>query len=374
MNLRVIRAIMAKDIKDVVKNKTTLYGLLTPIFLAVLYLIINLAQKQGPTVIIAYNPDNVAITQTLGLRPNEEVQISNASSPDEVRTAMHSADPKQDYGVVIPAHALADAQAGKQPQVELYVNAAKQKDEINRQRTTIYFSSYFITAAHQQPPVKLVSETVNVPKNANSNPLSKFFSNPNALGSFYGGFTLALTPIIIGMLVLPVLLVEEKEKKTLRFMLTTPARTSEVVIAKASIGFIYSLLLAALVLLINSGSVNDIPMVALFVVVGSLFGVTMGILIGAFFNNVQAVNTWAGMLMTLMMLPGIFVLFGVTGIFGILLKLIPSYWLMDGTINAALGSLDFNAAALDLGLSIAVIVVLLVASMLLLRHRALEAA
>jgi ABC-2 type transport system permease protein len=374
MNLRIIRAIMVKDLKDVVKNKATLYALLTPIFLALLYLVITIAQKQGPTVIVAYNPDNVAITQTLGLRPSDKVEIHNVNSADEVRTAMHAADLNADYGVVIPAHAIADAMAGKRPQVELYINAAKQQDESTRQRTSIYFDNYFIAAANQQPPVKLVSEVVNVPKDANSNPRSKFFSNPNALGSFYGGFTLALTPIIIGMLVLPVLIVEEKEKKTLRFVLTTPARTSEVVIAKAAIGFLYSLLLAALVLRINSGSVSDIGLVALFVVIGSLFGVAMGILIGAFFNNVQAVNTWAGMLMTLMILPGIFVIFGATGIFAILLRIIPSYWLMDGMVGAAMGSLDSNTALLDLGLSIAVVVVLLALAMVVLRRRSLEAA
>jgi len=365
---------MAKDLKDVVKNKTTLYGLLTPIFLALLYLVISTVQKQGPTVITAYNPDNVVISQTLGLRPTDKVDIHNVNSPDEVRTAMHAAAPNADYGVVIPAHAIADAQAGKQPQVELYINAAKQKDESARQRTSIYFGNYFIAAANQQPPVKLVSEMVNVPKDANSNPMSKFFSNPNALGSFFGGFTLALTSIIIGMLVLPVLIVEEKEKKTLRFVLTTPARTSEVVIAKAATGFLYSLALAVLVLLINSSSINGLALVALFVVIGSLFGVAMGILIGAFFNNVQAVNTWAGMLMSLMILPGIFVIFGATGIFAILLRIIPSYWLMDGTVGAAMGSLDFNTALLDLGLSIVVVVVLLALSMVLLRRRSLEAA
>jgi ABC-2 type transport system permease protein len=347
---------------------------MTPIFLALLYLGITLLQKQGPTIIIAYNPDNLVISQTIGLRPTDQVQIQNASSPDEVRTAMHSAAPKEDFGVVVPANAIADAKAGKQPQVELYINAAKQKDEIGRQRTSIYFTSFFTAQANQQPPIKLVSETVNKPKEADTSPLNKFFSNPNALASFYGGFTLGLTPIIIGMLVLPVLLVEEKEKKTLRFMLTTPARTSEIVIAKAAIGFIYSLILAALVLLINSGSVEDVGIVALFVIIGSLFGVTMGILIGSFFNNVQAVNTWAGMLMTLMMLPGIFVLFGVSGIFAVVLRFIPSYWLMDGTVNAAMGNLGFNAAVLDLSLSIAVVIVLLAISMWLLRRRSLEAA
>lgn len=374
MNLRVIRAIMAKDLKDVVKNKTTLYGLMTPIFLALLYLLISTLQRPGPTVIIAYNPDNVPISQTLGLRPTDELQVQSANSPADVRSAMHAAAPSQDFGVVIPANTIADAKAGKQPQIELYINATKQKDEIGRQRTEIYFDNYFAAQANQQPPIKLVSETVNQPPDANKNPMSKFFSNPNALGTFYAGFTLALTPIIIGMLVLPVLLVEEKEKKTLRFVLTTPARTSEVVIAKAAIGFIYSLLLATLVLLINSGSVTDLLLVIVFVVIGSLFGVAMGVIIGAFFNNVQSVNTWAGMLMTVMMLPGIFVIFGVTGIVSILLKIIPSYWLMDGTIGAAMGSLDFGSAALDLGLSIAVVVVILAISMLLLRRRSLEAA
>lgn len=365
---------MAKDIKDVVKNKTTLYGLLTPIFLAVLYLVITIAQKPGPTIIVAYNPDNVTITPTLGLRATDEVQIHNVSSADEVHNAMLATDPKEDYGIVVPAHAIADMQAGKRPTIELYINAAKVKDELTRQRSTIVFASYFTAQANQPPPLTLHAETVNKPKDADNSPISKFFSNPNALGSFYGGFTLALTPIIIGMLVLPVLLVEEKEKKTMRFLLTTPARTSEVVIAKAAIGFLYSLLLAALVLAINSGTVENIPLIAAFVVIGSLFGVAMGLIIGAFFNNVQAVNSWSGMLMTLMMLPGIFVIFGVTGIFAVLLKIIPSYWLMDGTIGAAMGSLDFSSAALDLGLSAAVAVALLALTMVILRRRSIEAA
>jgi hypothetical protein len=77
--------------------------------------------------------------------------------------------------------------------------------------------------------------------------------------------------------------------------------------------------------------------------------------------------------MTVMMLPGIFVIFGVSGVVAIVLKIIPSYWLMDGTIGAAMGSLDFGSAALDLSLSFAVVIVILAISMILLRRRSLEA-
>ena len=51
-----------------------------------------------------------------------------------------------------------------------------------------------------------------------------------------------------GALVVPLLLVEEKEKHTLDFLLTSPATLTEIVTGKAITGVVYSLLIAGVLL------------------------------------------------------------------------------------------------------------------------------
>ena len=80
-----------------------------------------------------------------------------------------------------------------------------------------------------------------------------------------------------GALVVPLLLVEEKEKRTLDFLLTSPATLSEIVTGKAFTGVVYSLLITGVLLGLNHKLIGNWPLTLLTLLSGLLFVVAIGL-------------------------------------------------------------------------------------------------
>lgn len=371
MNPRAIRAIMAKDLRDILKNRTTLLGLLSPIFITLLYLLIGAVSNTAePTRIYAYNPGNVAITQTLGLGPDAPVQIVLAPNAEAVAAELSKNETDYRYGVVLPQNVADDIRAGRQPKAELYINGAKVDDAIRRTQVQSSFYAYLAQFAPQ--PFALTYKATNIKEDENNSILGKLFGGTKGLAGFYAGFALALTPILLGLQVLPVTLVEEKEKRTLRMLLTSPASPLDVVVAKGLLGVGYTLLISAIVIAINWAYYDNILLVVTFAVLSALFACGLGVVLGAIFNTAQSLNSWAGLLIMLFLIPGLVSIFQPTGIVNILIHLVPTYYLFSGTLGATAGTLDFQSATVNLLVGVVLVVAVYVLAAVILRRRALN--
>jgi len=118
--------------------------------------------------------------------------------------------------------------------------------------------------------------------------------------------SLVMAPCMAGVFVVPTMLVEEKEKRTLQAILVSPASYLDLVIGKALVGMFYSLLLGLLLLLLNKGFTGNAVVTILGVVLGSLFLVQVGLLMGAVFSTTTQVNTWSSIIMLALLIPAIF--------------------------------------------------------------------
>ena len=63
--------------------------------------------------------------------------------------------------------------------------------------------------------------------------------------------SLAVVIITIGIILVPFLMIEEKENHTIEALMVSPAIYSQIVIGKAIAGTFYCLVAAAIVLLVN---------------------------------------------------------------------------------------------------------------------------
>ncbi len=121
---------------------------------------------------------------------------------------------------------------------------------------------------------------------------------------------LVMSLAMTGTYIVPTLLVEEKEKHTLDALLISPAGVAEVVAAKALTGMVYGLLIAGILLAMNSGWEGNWPVTVLAVFLGGLLMIGVGLLMGAFFRTTPQVNTWSTVVMLGLMLPS---WLGITG-------------------------------------------------------------
>ena len=90
---------------------------------------------------------------------------------------------------------------------------------------------------------------------------------------------LVMSLVTTGIYVVPALLVEEKQSRTLNAVLTTPAGYRELVLAKAGVGLIYGLLSSGLILALNEGLGNNVGLVIGAVFLGALVLVGLGLLL-----------------------------------------------------------------------------------------------
>ncbi|MHC1604808.1 MAG: ABC transporter permease [Candidatus Methanofastidiosia archaeon] len=95
---------------------------------------------------------------------------------------------------------------------------------------------------------------------------------------------LLIISAVIGGLIISASLIEEREKKTLNAVLVTPITPLEVIASKSIFGLFLGLILSALILILNN-SFGD-PLVLLFLFLGTLFTVGLGLIAGVVMDNI----------------------------------------------------------------------------------------
>jgi ABC-2 type transport system permease protein len=369
MHPRIIRAIARKDALDLLLNKQTLFMLLTPIFLAIFFVAIGALLGGKTTDILVYNSDGTAGSSGLEQVLKgafSDARIIQASSAEDVAAAFGPDGTKKSstyaLGLVIPANFEAQVQAGQHPELQLYING---DDISNDQRELIVGALTNYSRAVVSPaPVTLTTATINPPRPGTS--LADFAATFYAIGALVSSF-------LVGTAVVPGLLIEEKEKKTLRMLMVSPASWTDVVAAKLLVAFCYQVILAVMALAITRGFVGQIPLVLLFALLGSCFSVAVGALAGSIFKTQGAAGAFGGIGSFLYLIPVFFV-----GSFGAVfgggaaqfVKVLPTYWLADGAANAILNQSTLTTTLLDAGVVVGSTLVLFLIAVWGLRRQA----
>lgn len=133
--------------------------------------------------------------------------------------------------------------------------------------------------------------------------------------------------LIAGVLLTGTSLVEEKERRTLSALLVSPVRLSEVVAAKAVLGFALSVLMGVVILAMNSALGSSPLALVLSLLIAALMCVEVGLLYGAGSKDMKALYALFKGLNILLFAPVIFYLFPDwpqwVG------KIFPTYWAIN---------------------------------------------
>src|SRR5688572_9228840 len=245
MNFGAIAAITRKDVIDAIRNRYLLTALITPLFVALLFrLLLPGVNDKSILTIVVHDSGNSAMTAEMRKVP----QISVVDAPSAEATESEVKSRKAIGGLVVPVNFDSDAVAGKQPELKVYVN---NKKTVFEQAAFRRLLDQQVRAAVKQPePASLV--WIDVDKDT-----SEQNQRGMALDQMMLPLLLILTLGMIGSMVVPLLLVEEKEKRTLDFLLSSPARLKEIVAGKALTGVAYTLLIAGLLLFLNRQFVGN---------------------------------------------------------------------------------------------------------------------
>lgn len=329
MNLNIVSAITRKDVVDAIRHRYLLTALVTPLFVALLFRVLLPSTGDKMLTVVVHDAGGSGLVTELRKSP----QISVVPSGSAAATAAEVERVKAIGGLVVPAGFDADLAANKQPELTVYVN--NQKTVFERAAFRRLLDQLVRTFARQPEPARLV--WVDIDKDANE---------PTGLGGRLDQMLLPLLLILTfgmtGAFVVPLLIVEEKEKRTLDFLLSSPASLNDIIAGKAVTGVVYTLLIAGLLLGINRQSIQNWSLTLLTVLVGLLFVVGVGLVVGSLLKNTMQVNTWASLVLILLLAPSMPSI-GLTGWFDKAMRVIPTYYLtealklsMAGTVSSQL--------------------------------------
>lgn len=290
MSWRVIAAIAQKDLVDAIRNRYLLVALLTPLSVALL-LRVMLPDVNSPTylTIVVHDPGRSTLVSQLRALPQIEVIETDSGAAARIETGKTKAA----GALVLPANFDAEVAAGKEPEFTAYVNTQRNMIEQAGFRRLVERQ---VRALDQRPPPAQIN-WMDLREDGGS---ADFRVN---LSQRLLPLLLLLTFGMTGALVVPLLLVEEKEKRTMDFLLTSPARITEVIAGKALTGVVYSLLIGGVLLGLNRELIGNWPLTALTIVLGLLLVVAIGLLMGSLFQTTMQVNTWASLALLVLIAP-----------------------------------------------------------------------
>ena len=355
MQPRIILAIAKKDIVDAVKNAYILFALILPVGMSVLFSF--MLPKDRPLDIVIYDAGQSRLVELL--QGNTALQLIPANSVDEVSQRVKEGALG---GLALPDDFDAAVATGKTPELRVYYNGRRALGEQTALRQIL--ESALRAMAGQTMPARLVS--FDVTSSGQGEARQEF-----DLNSFYLVLLLVMALCMVGTFIVPTILVEEKEKCTLQAVLVSPASYADLVTGKALVGLFYSLLIALLLLLLNKGFAGNAAVTILAVVLGSLFLVLVGLLMGALFSTMTQVNTWSSIVMLALLIPAMFILPPQPPApFSTITRLIPTSYMADAISIGLSGRATLGNVGLDLlVLAVATVIVAVAVLWALRRER-----
>jgi ABC-2 type transport system permease protein len=125
-------------------------------------------------------------------------------------------------GLIVPANFDSPLRAGNRPVLSLFLNGSTVNAQTEALLQTAIIN-YARAIANPQPPVTITTAVINPPSST---------STGAPLAQVYTPLVLLLS-LIVGTTIIPLLLLEEKAKKTLRMLLVTPASFMDILIGSA---------------------------------------------------------------------------------------------------------------------------------------------
>jgi ABC-2 type transport system permease protein len=289
-NLYMVWAIAAKDIVEAVKNKNTLGIILPVLFLIVFYR--YLPALESADVLPRLSLYDAGESQLVAELENSlEFDVYVAHSQDNMEAYVGNKDIVM-LGLTLPADFDQTLATAEQVELDGYVVHWASEEAVDEVHD---FFEYQLTELAGKPvQINLKDHTIYTRKE------SRGYALLTAVG-------MVITVTMIGLTLSPYLMLEEKRTRTLDALLVSPASAGQVVVGKAITGLFYCLLSIGVLFAFNVPLITHWGLAFLVAVSGSLFGVSLGLLMGSLYENRQQIMLLTWLLFFPLVIPVFFV-------------------------------------------------------------------
>ena len=275
-----------KDILDALKNKSMRSNILLMVGMVVFFYYLSVLRPFDKDVrVVLYNEGATSLElDTISLGDGAEYSFREASSLPEMEQMMSH----QNLGLVVPADF--DTASGVTPILKGHVFWADRMKVVELEER---YSQAFSEITGQPVQVE-IDQNIIIPQ-ANADGMQSTV----AYLMIYFIFTTAL-------LLIPYLMLEEKQTRTLDALLASPASPGGVVLGKALAGFFYILVIGGLALILFSQFIHNWPLTLTAFLCYALFAVGLGLAMGSFIKAMQQIRIWTLVLILFLVIPPLF--------------------------------------------------------------------
>lgn len=283
-SLRIVLSIAAKDILDAVKNKTTLTALICVLLLVAMYRYMPLLSIDEIPFVFLYDAGYSVHTAGLEASPTMTVRVYDSFPEFEQRFRVHS---DAELGLVLPADFDQTLAGGGTPRIQGYVMHWVKPEQVESQRLDL-----------EQRISAVVGAPVAIDMQGGTLTLL-----PESRGGFLAAAGAVIVLIMLGMVLIPNLMLEEKSARTLDALRVSPASSSQLVAGKALAGLFYNLAFILLIFWLNANFILQWWLAILTVLLIALFSVSVGLLLGTLIDNRQQLMLAANVVIFPLLLP-----------------------------------------------------------------------
>jgi ABC-2 type transport system permease protein len=265
-----IWTIAAKDIVDAFRNKLIVSIILGALVMLVMPKWLSAMIAPSSNEILVYDASGAGVLEKL--QDSQELSVVVVTSENDLAQAVLGGTAVS--GIVIPEDFQHSIDQGSPPLIWGFV----------------------IWSNRGQIPRLKASYLTGI-ENALGTPVEIDFENHMLYpeeGSFsmlgISFLTMLVVVLMIGISMVPYLIFEEKQTKTLDALLISPATEAQLVVAKALVGLFYTMIVSAVLFALNWNSIVHWELAILFVTLCGLFAVSIGLMLGSFFERQQDVT------------------------------------------------------------------------------------
>nr|MBN1230175.1 ABC transporter permease [Anaerolineae bacterium] len=281
--LRIIWTIASKDIVEAIRNKTILLIMGSVALFMVLAQLPALLKQDDTHGVVIYDAGGSGLAAAVA--DSQQADVLVVSSQEEMLEVVGDVGGSV-LGLVVP-----DVQTVSEDQpLDLdgyFVHSAPQS---KRAETVRYFEQLLGQLTGRQVQITVVSGLV--------------YPSPDAVGQpFLIALLLVVSIITTSTSIVPYLVVEEKETGTLDALLVFPVSMGQIVIGKALAGMVYGIAVAIVLFAFNTALVVHWGVAITGILTGTLFAVSLGLLMGTLFENRQTMILWGTTFMMILIVP-----------------------------------------------------------------------
>ncbi|NWG33805.1 MAG: ABC transporter permease [Chloroflexi bacterium] len=321
MSVKRIFILAWKDIVDSIRTPRLLVIIITPLIIA---LCIQLFFGNKLTLKIGvYSPNPSQLISTL--KQIELVETEVFDSAESLNTAV-----KNDFvevGVILPENFDLLLANDRKPRVDFLLadNSREGQVGLSLIQQTIQILS---------PDSLKIESTITVLK-------------PDVLPgiSLRGDLSIDQYAIILwlimglvgnGVMLVPTLIVEEQERKTLDALMLSPASYYDIAAGKALVGVLYCMISSSLILMVQGGVSGNILFTVGLIILGSFVLSLLGVLLGSLSGNLHVLNSYGSLFVFILTLPAFIGMLGPNPVIQYL-QFLPTYPLTQAIVQIVSG-------------------------------------